>query len=74
MLTVYQDLKELVPSQGCRCLADILNAAWKLYEEPDLWQDYFPNNRHRVDKTLKDLVLKNIEVFEIEQMRVNPTP
>lgn len=70
---IYGRLNMLVPAQGCSCLADILNAAWRLYEHPDWWRDFF-DTRQRADKTLRDLVLKNVEVFEIEQIRINPIP
>src|SRR5262249_28944395 len=60
-------LSLLVPAENSKCLADILNAAWRLYERADLWIEFF-DDRRKVDRTLKELVLKNIEVFEIEKI------
>jgi hypothetical protein len=47
-------------------LADILNAAWHLSEEESLWADR-PQVFEKKDRLLKELVLKNIEIFEVEQ-------
>ena len=57
----------LVPAEGCRCLADILNAAWRSFEDESLWSR-MPHVQRKRDVILKELVLKNIEVFEIEQI------
>ena len=48
-------------------LADILNAAWKAFRQPDFWKDS-PQVFEKKDLILKELVLKNIELFEIEQI------
>ena len=60
-------LKNVVPATGCNTLPDILNAAWKAYEDPRLWDD-IPHVMKKKDSVLKDIILKNIEVYEIEQI------
>jgi hypothetical protein len=66
---IYECFKKwVVPAEECKCLADILNAAWRAAEEgEDLWKDK-PQIKARSQEVLKDLVLKNIEIFEIEQI------
>ena len=60
-----------VPAEGCRSLADILGAAWLAYEDDKLWHDR-PEVSTRKDEVISSLVLKNIEVFEIEQKMRDP--
>ncbi len=59
--------KRVVPAEGCKRLSDILNAGWQAWSDPDLWKD-MPEVNEDKDEILKELVLKNIELFEIEQM------
>ncbi len=64
---VYSRFKKVVPAEKCRDIAAILNAAWRAYENlEELWPD-LPD---RVDKgdVLKDLVLKSIEITEVERI------
>jgi len=44
-----------------------LNASWQAYHDIDLWKS-IPDVLERKDQILKDLVLKNIEIFEVEQI------
>ena len=64
---IYARLKRVVPAEGCTSLANILNAAWQAFGHPDLWIK-IPQVQKDRDRILKDLVLKNLEVFEIEQI------
>ena len=64
---IYARLQLMVPAEKSRSLADILNAGWLAYNNPDLWSDMTLDSKKKLS-TLKDLVLKNIEVFEIEQI------
>jgi hypothetical protein len=64
---IYHRLKNVVPAEDCKTLPDILNAAWRAYEDPDLWKGN-PRLKSNKDNILKNIVLKNIEVFEIEQI------
>lgn len=65
---VVKRIRQVVPAEGCRSIADILNGAWLASEEPDLWQQ-FPAVAPRKLSVLKELVLKNLEIFEIEQIQ-----
>jgi hypothetical protein len=60
-------LQRVVPAEHCKNIADILNAAWLGFGDSLLWAD-IPQVRQKKDKVLKELVLKNLEVFEIEQI------
>jgi hypothetical protein len=66
-LRILHRFEQVIPAERCGSLRDILNAAWMAYLAPDLWQGkkVIAENRDRV---LKHLVLKNIELFEIEQL------
>jgi hypothetical protein len=58
--------KYIAPAEKSQCLGNILNAAWNAYEDNTLWKnhpDLTPKDRLEI---LKDLVLKNIELLEIE--------
>ena len=60
----------VVPAENAKCLADILNAGWTAMRDANLWKDIPAVNqgsKRNRDKVLKELILKNIEVFEIEQ-------
>jgi hypothetical protein len=59
--------RAVVPAERCHGLSEILNAAWLAYEDPSLWSTIPQVSRSR-DRNLRELVLKNIEVFEIEQI------
>lgn len=65
--SAVERLRNVVPTEGCSNLAVITNAAWVAWEQDDLWKDMPQVSAHR-DRTLCDLVLKSIEVFEIEQI------
>jgi len=58
-------IRLVVPAKGARSLADILNAAWLAFEDKTLWKD-IPDLHKKKDDVLKELILKNIEIFEIE--------
>lgn len=57
----------VVPASQCKSLVEILNAAWWAYGNADLWKGT-PDVFEQKDQILKDLVLKNIEIFEVEQI------
>jgi len=56
-----------VPACGCPSLADILNAGWRVFEDGRFWER-LPNIHKKKDQVLKELLLKNIELFELEQI------
>jgi hypothetical protein len=65
---VAKSIGSVVPAESCRTIADILNGAWKAAEDPKLWADY-PAVQERRMSVLKELVLKNLELFEIERLQ-----
>jgi hypothetical protein len=63
---VYKDFQLVAPAQEAGCLANIVNAGWRGFHDPDLWND-IPQIKSR-PKVLKELLLKSIEVLEYEQI------
>ena len=59
--------KLVVPAKNCKGLAEILNAAWTAYNDEHLW-DSIPQVAENRETILKELVLKNIEIFEVERI------
>ena len=60
---IYKRFNQLVPPRNISSLADVINAGWQVYE--DIGEE---NSRG-----LKELILKTIEVFEIEQIIAEQT-
>jgi hypothetical protein len=54
------------PASRVKSLADILNAGWMGYHDRTLWQDH-PEIRSK-DEMLGEIVLKSIEVLEIQEL------
>ena len=67
MNRIYARFKLIVPAEKCLCLADILNAAWMAFRDDTFWQNE-PQIGTKKDEILKELVLKNIELFEIQEI------
>jgi hypothetical protein len=65
---IYAHYKDYI-APACKggSLVDIVNAAWLAYNDKDLWshESIDPSEWPRI---LGDIVLKNIEVFEVEQL------
>ena len=59
--------KLMVPSEESNSLADILNAAWEAYEDDDLWDSASIAATDK-DRILRDLVLKNVEIFNVDAL------
>jgi hypothetical protein len=57
----------LVPAAGSGGLVNILNAGWEAYHDADLWQ-HLPNVLEQRTDVLNELVLKSVEILEIEQI------
>lgn len=77
-LTVESEIERIlervhrgIPAEHTKSIIDIMNAAWRASEEPDLWKD-IPRLAAERELILKELVLKNLEVFEIEQILGEP--
>ena len=63
---IYERFKSVVPADNAATLSDILNASWMAFEDQGLWKESpIYENKNTV---LKELTLKNIEIFEIEQI------
>jgi hypothetical protein len=67
---ILDSYRFVVPAVGARSLCNILNAAWDVYHDKSFWV-HMPqiDDRQRV---LRELVLKNIEILEIEQILESP--
>lgn len=68
----------LVPGENIKSIADVLGAGWMALPRKDMWKDEFPTlkpeerERERL-QVLHDLVLKTLEVYEVEQRLGNGT-
>lgn len=58
-----------VPAHGTKGLIDIVNAAWRALEDPDFWKNKEKRLFDDKERNLREIMLKNIELFEIEQRR-----
>lgn len=71
--SVLKHLQRATPATGAKSLANILNAAWRIYLDPvNPWGKDYPVTNHDPDKRillLRELTLKSFEVFEIEQIQ-----
>jgi len=65
---IYKRYQQLVPAENCESIVDILNAAWNAFERPTLWNSIPQINESNREQVLKELILKNFEVFEIEKI------
>jgi len=64
---ICKRFKFVIPAEGAKSLADILNGAWKAYNDSHLWK-HLPKINKKKEDVLKDLVLKNIEIFTYESL------
>ena len=53
----------IVPARNPVALSDILNAGWRAFHDPKLWEEKKIDRKVR-ERTLKELLLKSIEVLE----------
>ena len=63
---ILERIRQVAPAEGCKHMANIINAAWRANNDADLWKD-FNNVKERKPEVLKDLILKNLEIYEIER-------
>ena len=68
---IHRQLGLMVPAQHSKSLSNILNAAWMAYEDKSLWKSIMEEPGRQKEQILKDLILKNIEIFEVEQILEN---
>jgi hypothetical protein len=57
----------LVPPERVACLSDIVNAGWEAIESDTFWENN-SDLRSRKEDIIKELMLKSIEIFEIEEI------
>ncbi|MBI1955509.1 MAG: hypothetical protein HYS38_03860 [Acidobacteria bacterium] len=63
--TIYSEIRDLiVPARNPVALSDILNAGWKAFRDPTLWDGKL--DKEIRDRTLKELLLKSIEILEVQ--------
>ena len=62
---IVDSFRRVVPATRARSVADILNAAWDASEDVDLWKG-IPTIEDDREVVLRELVLKNFEVLDIE--------
>ena len=63
VMDIYDGFRShIVPARDPVALADILNAGWKAFHDPKLWEGQVKEENR--DRTLKELLLKSIEVLE----------
>lgn len=63
---IYERFQMAIPAEGTKGLPEILNGAWQAADDTDLWKG-LPTLREERGRVLRDLVLKTIEVLDIEQ-------
>jgi hypothetical protein len=68
---ILECYKFVVPAVRVPSLSTILNAAWDVYHDRNFWE-HMPQIESR-RRALKEVVLKNIEVLEIEQILEDKT-
>jgi hypothetical protein len=67
---LYKDFELIAPAQSALCLANILNAGWRAFNDQALWAGI---SQVRSGKAvLREILLKSIEVFEYEQIVNSP--
>ncbi len=64
---VYNAFKLVVPAAGIEDIANVINAGWKAYGSEDLWNT-IPEVFGKRREVLRDLILKNFEILEIEEI------
>ncbi len=64
---VYNSFELVVPAAGIDGIANVINAGWKAYNNEDLWRST-PEVFEKRREVLCDLILKNFEILEIEEI------
>lgn len=62
---ILRDYRLVVPCPSSESLTNIINAAWDVFNQPHFWPNI--SDYKSKMKMLRDVVLKNIELLEIEQ-------
>jgi len=67
---IVRKFEKVIPPSDCGSLGNIICAGWKCYLNPDFWEDYGLDEDEK-DRALKDLIIKTIEIFEVENMKAD---
>ena len=63
--SVLNEFRMIVPASNAGSLTNVLNAAWYVLNDSDFWPGVTDERKRQ--KILQELVLKNIEILEIEE-------
>jgi hypothetical protein len=63
---IHGCLRKLIPAENSESIANVLNAAWRAFHDPTLWREGGADIVADRDRVLKELVLKNLELLDIE--------
>jgi hypothetical protein len=69
---ICESFKKVVPATGAKSLADIINAAWKIFlDNENCWARDYPitERPEKRIELLRELALKSFEVYEIEKIQ-----
>ena len=62
---IVEAFRKLVPGTEAKSLCSITNAGWRAFHDPTFWSNY-AHIRERKPVVLNELLLKTVEVFEVE--------
>ena len=62
---IVEAFRKLIPGTGAKSLCSIANAGWRASHEANFWSNV-PHIRERKPAVLNELLLKTVEVFEVE--------
>jgi len=70
---IFESFKKVIPATGAQSLANIINAAWKIFlDDTNYWAADYPITVEKPEKRIEllgELALKSFEVFEIEKIQ-----
>jgi hypothetical protein len=70
---IFESFKKVVPATGATSLANIINAAWRIFlDTANYWATDYPITVEKPEKRIeliRELALKSFEVFEIERIQ-----
>jgi hypothetical protein len=70
--TIHACIRKLIPAENSESVSNILNAAWRAFHDPTLWREGGLDTVIDRDRVLKELVLKNLELLDIEAILRTP--
>ncbi len=70
---ISKEFEMVIPTSKNHSIVNILNAGWRCYLNPELWNDISQIKQEDKDRVLKDIMLKSMEVSEAyERLGVQP--